>query len=87
MHNMMGRDRLYIRLGKNRRDRRLAEYIASDIERGENVSRLVKELLYNYYTGAPMPLHAGPVVPEETEDSRQAALSSKLKKISFGGLR
>ena len=86
MQEMDGRDRLYIRLGKNRRDRRLAEYIAADIQQGENVSRLVKELLYNYYTGAPMPHHAGPVVPEKTEDSRQAALSSKLKKISFGSL-
>lgn len=80
------RDRLYIRLGKNKRDRRLAEYIAADIEHGENVSRLVKELLYNYYTGAAMPLHAGPSIPEPDDDNRQAALSSKLKKLSFGGL-
>lgn len=81
-----GRDRLYIRLGKNKRDRRLAEYIAADIEHGENVSRLVKELLYNYYTGAPMPHHAGIAIPEPDEDDRQTALSGKLKKLSFGGL-
>lgn len=86
MQELDGRDRLYIRLGKNKRDRRLAAYIAADIEQGVNVSRLVKELLYNYYTGAPMPNHSGPVVPDEDEASRQQALSGKLKKLSFGGL-
>jgi hypothetical protein len=40
-----GRGRLYIRLGKSRRDRRLAEYVAADIERGVNISRLAKDLL------------------------------------------
>ncbi len=34
------------RLGKSKRDRKLAAYIAGDIERGVNVSRLAKELLY-----------------------------------------
>jgi hypothetical protein len=86
MYEPDGRDRLYIRLGKSKRDRQLAEYIAVDIEHGVNVSRLVKELLYNYYTGAAMPYHAGSVKPEPDEDHRQAALSSKLKKLSFGGL-
>jgi hypothetical protein len=81
-----GRDRLYIRLGKSKRDRRLAAYIAADIDQGGNVSRLVKELLYNYYTGAPMPNHVGAYVPEEDEASRQQALSGKLKKLSFGNL-
>jgi hypothetical protein len=81
-----GRDRLYIRLGKRRRDRKLAAYIAADIEQGVNVSRLVKDLLYNYYTGAPMPNHAGQAIPEPDEASRQATLSSKLKKLSFGNL-
>ena len=81
-----GRDRLYIRLGKSRRDRRLAAFIAADIDQGVNVSRLVKELLYNYYTGAPMPNHAGQAIPEPDEASRQATLSSKLKKLNFGGL-
>ena len=80
------RNRLYIRLGQGRRDRRLAAYIAEDISQGVNVSRLVKELLYNYYTGAPSPHHSGPVVPEQNEEGRQEALSSKLKKMSFGGL-
>jgi hypothetical protein len=84
MRELDDRDRLYIRLGKSKRDK-LAAYIAADIDR-ENVSRLVKELLYNYYTGAPMPNHVGPTVPEENEDNRQAVLSSKLKKLSFGGL-
>ena len=86
MYEPDGRDRLYIRLGKNRRDRRLAAYIADDIEQGANVSKLVKELLYNYYTGAQMPFHPRPGVPERDEEHRQQALSSKLKKISFGGL-
>jgi hypothetical protein len=81
-----GRHRLYLRLGKSKRDRKLAAYIAADIEQGVNVSRLVKELLYNYYTGAPMSSYSGPVVPEQNEPSRQAALSSKLKKLTFGGL-
>jgi hypothetical protein len=81
-----GRDRLYIRLGKRRRDRKLAAYIAADIEQGVNVSRLVKDLLYDYYTGAPMPTHAGPGVTEPDEDTRQVALSAKLKKLSFDSL-
>jgi hypothetical protein len=81
-----GRGRLYIRLGKSKRDRRLAAYIAADIEQGGNVYRLVKELLYNYYTGAAMPNHAGQTIPEPDEASRQATLSSKLKKLSFSSL-
>ena len=86
MYEPDGRDRLYIRLGKNKRDRRLAAYIAADIEQGTNVSQLVKELLHNYYTGTAMPHHTGLVVPEPDENNRQAALSNKLKKLSFGGL-
>jgi hypothetical protein len=86
MFDADGRGRLYIRLGKSRRDRKLATCISADIERGVNVSRLAKELLYNYYTGVPLPTHAAPAVPEKNEDTRQAALSAKLKKISFGGL-
>jgi hypothetical protein len=81
-----GRDRLYIRLGKSKRDRRLAAHIAADIERGVNVSKLAKELLYNYYTGAPLPYHDRSVAQERNEESRQAALSNKLKKLNFGGL-
>lgn len=86
MYEPDGRDRLYVRLGKSKRDRRLAEFIAADIERGENVSRLVKQLLYNYYTGAAMPHHSGAVVQAPDEADRQQTLSSKLKKLSFGGL-
>lgn len=86
MDERHGRHRLYIRLGKNKRDRRLAAYIAADIEQGTNVSQLVKELLYNYYTGAAVPYRSKPAVPARQEESRQEALSSKLKKLSFGGL-
>jgi hypothetical protein len=86
MYKPDGRHRLYIRLGKSQRDRRLAEYIAEDIVQGVNVSKLVKELLYNYYTGAPIPHYEGQAAPDQNEDSRQEALSSKLKKLSFGGL-
>ena len=86
MFEVDGRERLYIRLGKSKRDRRLAAYIAADIEQGANVSRLVKELLYNYYTGSSLPTHAGPVVTEPNEDTRQVALSAKLKKLSFDSL-
>lgn len=80
------RDRLYLRLGKSKRDRKLAACIATDIEQGVNVSKLVKELLYNYYTGVPLPNPSGLALPEPQEEARQAALSSKLKKLSFGGL-
>lgn len=80
------RHRIYLRLGQNRRDRKLAAYIAADIEDGANVSKLIKELLYNYYTGAPLPNHVCSAVPEANEDTRQAALSAKLKKISFASL-
>lgn len=86
MQKYDGRYRLYVRLGKSKRDRRLAEFIAADIERGENVSRLVKQLLYNYYTGAAMPHHAGPAVQEPDEEGRQQKLSSKLKTLSFAKL-
>jgi hypothetical protein len=86
MFQSNGRHRLYLRLGKSKRDRKLAAYIAADIEQGVNVSRLVKELLYNYYTGAPLSNHTGPAMPERKEETRQAALSSKLKKLTFGGL-
>ena len=81
-----GRYRFYMRLGKSRRDRKLAAFISADVAKGVNVSALMKELLYNYYTGAPMLIHTGPVVPEQDEESRQQALSGKLKKLSFGGL-
>jgi hypothetical protein len=86
MHEIDGRVRLYIRLGKSKRDRKLAAYIAADMERGVNVSKLAKELLYNYYTGSSLPTHASPVVTEPNEDTRQIALSAKLKKLSFDGL-
>jgi hypothetical protein len=86
MRESDGRARLYIRLGKSRRDRKLAAYIAADMERGVNVSKLAKELLYNYYTGSSLPTHAGPVVTEPNEDTRQVALSAKLKKLSFDSL-
>ena len=80
------RDRLHIRLGKNKRDRDLASFIAEDIAQGVNVSNLVKELLHKYYTGAPMPAHMRTSTPEPTDDDKQKALSAKLKKISFGNL-
>jgi len=84
MEEVYGRHRLYIRLGKNKRDRRLAAYIAADIDQGANVSQLVKELLYNYYTGATIPHHAKPAMRKE--EDRESALSTKLKRLSFGGL-
>jgi hypothetical protein len=86
MREINGRARLYVRLGKSKRDRKLAAYIAADMERGVNVSKLAKELLYNYYTGAFLPTHASPVVTEPDEDTRQVALSAKLKKLSFDNL-
>lgn len=87
MYGPDGRDRLYIRLGKNKRDRRLAVYITADIEQGTNVSQLVKELLYNYYTGAAVPHHTKPTIPQRREENRQSALSSKLKRLKFSGLQ
>jgi hypothetical protein len=86
MHEIDGRARLYIRLGKSKRDRKLAAYIADDMVRGVNVSKLAKELLYDYYTGSSLPTYAGPVVTEPDEDTRQIALSAKLKKLSFDNL-
>jgi hypothetical protein len=86
MREIDGRARLYIRLGKSKRDRKLAAYIEADMERGVNVSKLAKELLYNYYTGFSLPVEASPVVTEPNEDTRQVALSAKLKKLSFDGL-
>lgn len=80
------RHRIYLRLGQNRRDRRLAAYIAADQACGVNISKLIKELLFNYYTGTPLPVRAGPAVSEKSEENRQAALSTKLKKLSFASL-
>lgn len=80
------RRRIYMRLGQNRRDRRLAAYIAADQARGANISKLIKQLLYNYYTGAPLPDRTGPVMPLASEEARQVALSAKLKKLSFDNL-
>lgn len=79
------RERFYVRLGKNRRDRKLARYITHDRHRGANVSKLVKQLLYAYYTGNPMPGYAGAIREPGVEDEavRQSALSAKLKKLSF----
>jgi hypothetical protein len=79
------RERFYVRLGKNRRDRKLARYITHDRHRGANVSKLVKQLLYAYYTGNPMPGYAGAIREPGVEDEvvRQQALSAKLKKLSF----
>jgi hypothetical protein len=82
------RERLYIRLGKNRRDRKLAQHITEDRRRGVNVSKLMKELLYSYYTGEPMPGYSGPIENQAVdEDVRQNALSARLKKLSFDSLK
>ena len=44
------RDRLYIRLGKNKRDRRLAEYIAAVIIGKKDVSRAVAKFREKFIT-------------------------------------
>ena len=80
------RQRFYIRLGKRKLDRRLAEYITTDRQKGVNISRLAKQLLYNYYTGAPLPNYAGTPQPQEDDEARQSALSAKLRKLNFDTL-
>ena len=81
------RERFYFRLGKNRRDRRLATFITRDREQGVNVSKLVKHLLLNYYTGAPLPQHSAQQQLENDEETRQSALSAKLKGLRFDTLK
>ena len=80
------RYRVYIRLGRGRRDRKLAASISADRARGVNVSKLIKELLYNYYTGAAQPTHTSPVEQVVSDEARQSALSAKLRKLNFDNL-
>jgi hypothetical protein len=80
------RNRFYVRLGKRKLDRKLAEFISKDRVKGVNVSRLMKQLLYNYYTGTPLPAYAGSQPSQPDDEARQSALSAKLRQLSFDTL-
>ena len=81
------RSRFYMRLGKSRRDRKLAAFISADVAKGVNVSKLMKELLYNYYTGVPLPVYESAPQPKDGDEARQTALSAKLRSLSFDALK
>ena len=82
-----GRIRFYMRLGKSRQDRKLAACISADVAKGVNVSALMKELLYNYYTGVPLPAYESAPQPQNGDEARQAQLSAKLRSLSFDALK
>lgn len=81
-------ERIYVRLGKSERDRTVAEHLAVFMDNGGNASDLVKSLLYSFFTGKGDGLSGLdiPRPPANEDKERERKLSSKLKKISFGGL-
>jgi hypothetical protein len=67
----------------DRRTQLLTQFALADLETGEDLVGLLTDLLWRHYTGeqvtSPTPLQA-------QDAKRQAALSAKLKKMSFAAL-
>lgn len=81
------RDRVGFRLGESERDRYLARKIEHSRRDDINVSDLIKELLYAYFTGD-LDTFNQPGEPAATEviDERVAAARAKLLGLSFQDL-
>lgn len=75
------RNRFEMRLGRKERDKVLAAHITEAQAEGVNVSNLVKDLLYAYFTGNGMIPRSAPV-----DEEKQQRLSKKLRGISFDAL-
>ena len=78
------RDRVGLRLGESVRDRYLARSIEHARRDDVNVSDLIKELLYAYFTGD-LDTFNQPGEPAATEviDERVSAVKAKLLGLSF----
>jgi hypothetical protein len=61
----------------------LTQFALADLETGEDLVGLLTDLLWRHYTGEQA---TSPTPPQPQEAKRQAALSAKLKKISFAAL-
>jgi hypothetical protein len=61
----------------------LARFARTDLETGEDLVELVRDLLWRHYTGEQA---ATPTPPPSQDAKRQATLSAKLKKLSFAAL-
>ena len=67
----------------DRRTQLLTQFAQADLESGEDLVELLKDLLWRHYTGDQV---TSPAPPLSQEARRQAALSAKLKKMSFAAL-
>jgi hypothetical protein len=67
----------------DRRSQLLTQFALADLETGEDLVGLLTDLLWRHYTGEPA---ASSTPPQSQDAQRQAALSAKLKKISFASL-
>ena len=67
----------------DRRDRLLTQFTQSDLDAGEDFTGLLKDLLWQHYTGEGV---TSPTPPQSQDAKRQAALSAKLKKMNFATL-
>jgi hypothetical protein len=67
----------------DRRSRLLTQFAQTDLETGEDLVGLLRDLLWQHYTGEQV---ASPTPPQSQDAKRQAALSAKLKKMSFAAL-
>jgi hypothetical protein len=78
------RDRVGLRLGESERDRYLARMLEHARHDDTNISDLIKELLYAYFTGD-LDTFNQPGEPAATEviDERVAAVTAKLVKLGF----
>jgi hypothetical protein len=82
--NNQPRDRVGFRLGESERDRYLARKIEHARKEDANVSDLIKELLYAYFTGE-LDQFNQPGEPPATEviDERVSAVKAKLLGLNF----
>jgi hypothetical protein len=74
---------LLTRPNDNRRDQLLTQFTQADLETGADLMELLKDLLWRHYTGEQV---TSPAPPQSQDAQRQAALSDKLKKMSFAAL-
>jgi hypothetical protein len=81
------RDRVGLRLGESERDRYLARKLEHARHDDTNISDLIKELLYAYFTGD-LDTFNQPGEPAATEviDERVSAARAKLLGLSFQDL-
>jgi hypothetical protein len=78
------RDRVGLRLGENERDRYLARKLEHARHDDTNISDLIKELLFAYFTGDLDTFNQpGEPVATEVIDERVSAARAKLLGLSF----